>query len=120
MPTTTTSPEPSRGRWKRALLGLLTAAILLPVPALALAETIQDADNAQRRQLKNFLRLQRVQLRNLPIQDIRNGAEAEFAQYQRDLWNLLNSVFRLERATGQILPPPPFSPFTFTGRYTRF
>ena len=41
MQTETTSREKSKGRWKRALLGLFTAAILLPLPALAVAETVQ-------------------------------------------------------------------------------
>jgi len=113
--------EGLKRRWRRLLVGLLTALVLVPVPVLALAQTLQDDLNSENRDLRNFNRQQGILFGTTTTnQDRRNGAEAELFSYFRANWFNLNAVHRTELFLGiriVVIVQVQFSPFTFTGRF---
>jgi hypothetical protein len=109
-----------RRRWRRVVAGLLTALVLVPVP-VALAQTLLDDLNSERRDMRNFNRQQAILFgTNVTNAQREDGADAEFLAFTRWNWANLNAIQRTELFLGVrivVVVPTQFSPFTFTGRF---
>jgi hypothetical protein len=111
----------SPSRWRRLVTGLLTALVLVPVPMIALSQTVLDEINKERRDLRNFNRQQNINFgTQVSNAQRRDGAWAEILAYTRFNWTNLNSIQRTELFLGTrvtVIVVQDFTPFTFTGRF---